>query len=54
MIKLLVKAIQRLNLKLAQYQQLCVDAENEALAMSCGAFNPQLLARIKRSEFKKT
>lgn len=53
MIKLLVKMIQRLNLEFAQYEQLCVDAENEALVMSCGAFNPQFLARIKRSQFEK-
>ena len=36
--------------ELPQYQQLSVNAENEHQAMSCGAFNPQFLAMIKRSK----
>jgi hypothetical protein len=50
MINLLEKAIQIVNMKLARYQQLRVNAENETLAMSCGAFNPRFLAKIKRSK----
>ena len=50
MINLLKKAIQIVNEELAQYQQLRVNAENEYLAMSCGAFNPRFLAEIKRSK----
>ncbi len=50
MINLLRKAIQIVNEELAQYQQLRVNAENEYQAMSCGAFNPRFLAKIKRSK----
>ena len=50
MINLLQKALQKVNQELAQYQQLRVNAENEYLAMSCGAFNPRFLAEIKRSK----
>ena len=50
MINLLKKGIQILNEEFAQYEQLRVNAENEYQAMSCGAFNPRLLAKIKRSK----
>ena len=50
MINLLKKVIQIVNEELAQYEQLRVNAENEYLAMSCGAFNPRFLAEIKRSK----
>jgi len=48
MITLLKKVIQRVYEDLAQYQQLRVNAENEYQAMSCGALNPRLLARVRR------
>ena len=50
MINLLKKIIQILNEELAQHEQLRVNAENEYQAMSCGAFNPRFLAKIKRSK----
>ncbi len=50
MINLLKKGIQILNGELAQYEQLRVNTENEDQAMSCGAFNPRFLAKIKRSK----
>ena len=50
MINLLKKGIQILNGVLAQYERLDVNAENEYQAMSCGAFNPRFLAKIKRSK----
>jgi hypothetical protein len=50
MINLLQKAIQILSEELARYEQLRVNAENEYLVMSCGAFNPRFLAKIKRSK----
>lgn len=50
MINLLKKAIQMFNGELAQYEKLHANAENEYLAMSCGAFNPRFLAKIKRSK----
>ncbi len=50
MINLLKKGIQLLSGELAQYEQLLVNDENEYQAMSCGAFNPRLLAKIKRSK----
>jgi hypothetical protein len=50
MIDFLKKRIQELNEELAQYEQLRVNTENEHQAMSCGAFNPRLLAKIKRSK----
>ena len=50
MINLLKKGIQKLNGKLSQYEQLRINDENENQAMSCGAFNPRFLAKIKRSK----
>jgi hypothetical protein len=50
MINLLKKVMQIFNKELTQYEKLHVNDENEYLVMSCGAFNPQLLARIKRSK----
>jgi hypothetical protein len=50
MINLLKNGMQLLNEELARYKQLRVNAENEYLAMSCGAFNPRFLALIKRSK----
>jgi hypothetical protein len=50
MINLLKKGIQIFNGELAQYEQLRVRAENEYQAMCCGAFNPRLLAKIKKSK----
>ena len=50
MISLLKKAIQIVNEELAQHEQLRINAENEYQALSCGAFNPRFLARIKRSK----
>jgi hypothetical protein len=49
MINLFKKEIQILNEEFARYEQLRVNAENEYLAMSCGAFNPRFLAKVKRS-----
>lgn len=49
MIDLLKKGIQIFSSKPTQYDRLHISAENEYLAMCCGAFNPQLLAKIKRS-----
>lgn len=54
MINLLRKAIQIVNEELAQYEQLRVNAENEYQVMSCGAFNPRFLAKIKRSKADNT
>ena len=48
MINFLKKIISLLNRELTQYEQLRVNAENEYQAMSCGAFNPHFLAKIKR------
>ncbi len=48
MINLLKKGIQILNGELSQNEQLHVNAENEYQAMSCGAFPPRFLAKIKR------
>ena len=50
MINLLKKGIQIFNGEHTQYEQLLVSAENEYQAMCCGAFNPRLLAKIKRSK----
>lgn len=50
MFNLFKKLIHIFNGEHAQYEQLRVNAENEYLAMSCGTYNPQLLARIKRSK----
>jgi hypothetical protein len=46
MINILKKRIQILNGEFTQYEPLCVNAGNEHQAMSCGAFNPLLLARL--------
>ena len=54
MINLLKKGIQILNGELAQYEQIRVNTENEDQAMSCGAFNPRFLAKIKRSKTDKS
>ena len=48
MINFLKKGVQIVNEELAQYEQLHINTENEYQAMSCGAFNPKLLANIKR------
>ena len=48
MIAVLKKGVQIIKRELAHYEQLRVNAENECLAMSCGAFNPRFLAKIKR------
>ena len=50
MFHLLNKCRQTLNREFDKCEQLRVNAENEYLAMSCGAFNPRLLAKIKRSK----
>ncbi len=50
MIYLMKKRIQMVNDEITRNEQLRVNAENEYHAMSCGAFNPILLARIKRSK----
>ena len=50
MIAVLKKGVQIIKRELAHYEQLRVNAENECLAMSCGAFNPRFLAKIKRSK----
>ena len=50
MINLFKKGIQILNEELARIEQLRVNAENEYLAMSCGAFNPRFLAKVKSSK----
>lgn len=50
MINFLKKRMQKFKQKFSQYEQLCISTENEYLAMSCGAFNPRFLAKIKRSK----
>ena len=50
MFDLLKKVSQIFNNELTQYEKLQVNVENEYLAMSSGAFNPQFLAKIKRSK----
>ena len=50
MIELLKKRVHILSMKFVQCEQLRVDAENEYQAMSCGLFNPRLLAKIRRSK----
>ena len=47
---LIKKVMQIFNGELTRYEQLRVNAENEYQAMSCGAFNPRFLAKIKRSK----
>jgi hypothetical protein len=49
MINLIEKGMQILREELTRYEQLRVNAENEHQAMSCGAFSPKFLARIKVS-----
>jgi hypothetical protein len=44
------KGMHIFNEALAEHEKLCVNAENEYQAMSCGAFNPRFLAKIKRSK----
>ena len=53
MINILKMGIQILNRESAQYEQLRVNAENEYQAMSCGAFNPRFLAKVKKSKLKE-
>lgn len=48
MINLFDKGMQVLSERLTRYEQLRVNAENEHQAMSCGAFSPRFLTRIKR------
>lgn len=50
MINILKKVTQVFNEELARNEQLRINAENECLAMSCGAFNPRFLAKLKRSK----
>lgn len=50
MINLIKKGMQILNGELTRYEQLRVNAENEYQAMSCGAFNPRFLAKIKKNK----
>jgi len=50
MTNLFEKAMQTLNETFVQQEQLFVNAEDEDLVMSCGAFNPRFLAKIKRSK----
>ena len=50
---LIKKVMQIFNGELTRYEQLRVNAENEYQAMSCGAFNPRFLAKIKRSKPEK-
>ena len=49
MMNLIKKGMQILSEELARYELLRVNAENEHQAMSCGAFGPRFLAKIKRS-----
>jgi len=53
MINSLKTGLQMINELLAKYEQFRTNAENEFQVMSCGAFNPRLLARIKRSKVEK-
>lgn len=48
MFNLFKKGMQLLSEKLIQYDPLCVNPENEYQAMSCGAFDPRFLAKIRR------
>lgn len=54
MINLLKKGMQIFTEELTQHEQLRINAENEYQAMSCGAFNPRFLAKIKRSKADNT
>ncbi len=49
MMNLIKKGMLILSEKLTRYEQSRVNAEYEHQAMSCGAFSPQFLTRIKRS-----
>ena len=48
MINILKKKIQLLSSESIQKDQLQINAENEFLALSCGAFSPKFLAKVKR------
>ena len=48
MFNFLKKRVHKFNEKSSQCEQLCINTENEYLVMSCGAFNPRFLAKIKR------
>jgi hypothetical protein len=50
MLKLFKNGMQRLNATFGQYRQTAASAEDEDMAMSCGAFNPRFLAKIKRTK----
>lgn len=50
MINFIKKYIEKLFGEFPRYEKLRVNAENEYLAMSCGAFNPRFLAMIKKSK----
>ena len=50
MIKLLKNGIQRMHEAFGLYRRSGVNAEDEELAMSCGAFNPRFLAKIKKTK----
>ena len=50
MINYFKKIVQMLSKKFSQNNRLSVNAENEYQAMSCGSFNPRLLAMIKRNK----
>ena len=50
MINFIKKYIEKLFGEFPRYEKLRVNAENETLAMSCGAFNPRFLAMIKKSK----
>jgi hypothetical protein len=50
MINFLKKRVQKFNEKLSQCEELRINTENEYLVMSCGAFNPRFLAKVKRSQ----
>ena len=54
MINLLKKGMQIFTEEPTQHEQLRINAENEYQAMSCGAFNPRFLAKIKRSKADNT
>ena len=50
MINLLKTGMQIFKGELTQYERLRVNAENEYQAMYCGAFNPQILAMIRKNK----
>ena len=49
-----IKGMRILNNESDQHQLLSGNDENEYQAMSCGAFNPRFLAKIKRSKADST